>query len=172
MKKEKFSFVKWLTNKDVEKILNLVGFEVLTDEKNPDKKRINKYKDEDGYKIYVYCKNVKQMKEDLEITKALASTEIGKKFVPLIVGGMFGEYGINGPTLLAFEDFTLYELLSLRLDEEETVKFNRYLTKVYQNYMKQKFGRYYIDMKRAYCKKLYKEIREENKENNEESKDL
>ena len=47
-------------------------------------------------------------------------------------------------------------------DEDEAININRNLTKNYQCYMKEKFGSFYVNMKKAYIKKLYKE--DKNKE--------
>ncbi|MBO7508482.1 MAG: hypothetical protein J6T39_02425 [Clostridia bacterium] len=48
MKKENFSFVKWLTNRDIEKILEPLNIEIMEkEEENGNlKKRITLFKDE------------------------------------------------------------------------------------------------------------------------------
>nr|MCR5553176.1 hypothetical protein [bacterium] len=51
----KESFVKWLTNRDVEKIARLVGLKLMEKEEEDNKQRIIRYKKEDGYHIIAFC---------------------------------------------------------------------------------------------------------------------
>ena len=183
MKKENFSFVKWLTNRDVEKILNSMGIELLTD--NYDRngnllKPIKKYRDKETgkYRIIVKC----QLNEDLidknnelndfvlpsklknAIKDILFKSSIVFASMPLM--NSFSSYFDDSRLILEINDFYICELLSLKLEEEQ-VKFDRVLTKGYQSYMTKKFGRFYNCMKSAAIKKA---IAEE-KENHEEEKE-
>ncbi|MCR5553583.1 MAG: hypothetical protein K6F08_02450, partial [bacterium] len=84
-----------------------------------------------------------------------------------LLGGDF--YGQNNTVVLDFDDFFLQEAFSFKSQEDE-IKYDKQLTKVYQQYMSEKFGRHYNDMKRAHYQKLYKEIR--NEENEQQEKEL
>ena len=169
MKKNSFSFVKWLTTRDIEKIVDRMGFEVLSQE-DSNKKKIIKYKDEKTgeYNIIVFCKPNKEESEKIgKAFSEIAKTKIGKNLILTtrilgIAGGML-HYDYMGNTILRFEDFFAYETLSIRYGEELD-EFNSQTTKIYQNYMKEKFGKFYTSMKSAAYKKLYAEIRQEEAE--------
>lgn len=179
MKKEEFSFVKWLTTRDVEKIVDKLGLELMT---SPDtgKKRISKYKDSEtnNYCILAFCKH-KEVEND-ETDSALKGISLSNNMKKLLVtmaatsfafgGGAYSDCFDN--VILRFEDFFLYEVLSLKFGDE-LEEFNRNAIKVYQNYMKEKFGTHYVHMKRAKYKKLYEEIRKdkENEQQNENEDD-
>ena len=177
--KESFSFAKWLTNRDIEKIAELLGLEIML-KNDTTKKRILRHKDENGYHIRVFCTDIKQVEADKEIQKTLQGFPSCKKLAGQIfmINAMFASLGntnsfaeIKNMVMLEFDDFFLTECLSMK-NEEELFKFNSKLTSVYQNYMTEKFGRHYTDMKKAHYKKLHKQIREEEEEEENEQKTL
>ena len=187
MKKEKFSFVKWLTTRDIEKITEKLGLEIMNEPNNPDKKRILKGKDEEGYHITVFCKDLKYYDKDDEyskITRDISNRFMGiPEFRKLTTAALLAAtvlagashsgtsfFEANKMVVLKFDDYFLQEQLSMK-NEDELNKYDRHLTKEYQKYMSQKFGRHYTDMKRAYYKQLYKEAREEESKQNTETKE-
>ena len=93
----------------------------------------------------------------------------------LLIGSMFASttdtahsfFEANNMVMLKLDDFFLQECLSMK-GQDESLEYDRHLTKVYQSYMTKKFGRHYTDMKRAHYKKLYQQYREEENNENEE----
>ena len=174
MKKEKFSFVKWLTNRDVEKILNSMGIEILKNEYNREGKKlkpITKHKDKETglYRALVRC----QLNEDLlnENNKQMSDFFLPKKLKQELVKTLFPKMAVvmampffsesmryydGSLMMLEINDFYISEFLSLK-PEEEQIKFGRALTKGYQHYMTKKFGRFYNSMKSAAIKKAIAE---------------
>ncbi len=65
------------------------------------------------------------------------------------------------------DDFFMMECVSLKIDKDEEIAFDRELTKNYQKYMLNKFGTFYKDKKTAYIKKLNK-IEKTQQENQKE----
>ena len=188
MKNKKFSFVRWLTNRDIEKILAPLNIEIMK-KKNSDKLRILRGKDENGDRVItVFCKdNNPNEEKDLQdsIMREMMQHPTFRGFmskiltVTALVSSMnpessFSQY--DNTLILRFEDYFLTESLSLK-SEDKQIEFGRKLTKHYQEYMSKKFGRFYNSMKGAYYKKLYKEDREktqnqeaeQTKETNEET---
>ena len=171
MKKE-FCFTKFLTNRDIEKILTSVGMELIKDQynKNGDLlKPIIRSKDEDGKtNIIVRCRFNEETKEKMsqENDKIIMnlSPELKKILFPMFMFSSLGNFGryskYSDMMMLQFEDFVLYEILSLK-DDDEQIKFGRMLTSKYHDYMKEKFGKFYVYKEAAYIKKLRKEAREE-----------
>ena len=174
--REKNSFVEWLTNRDLEKITSSLNLEIMNEEENANKKRIMRFRDEDGPYIIAFCKDLQlegdysQMQSMMRAPKIsqIASTMIATS----IALGEMGEHSFfedSSVVVLRFDDFFLQESFSFRSEQEE-IEYDQYLTKVYQEYMSQKFGRHYTDMKRAHYQKIYKELREE--EDNKEVEPL
>ena len=177
--KNNFSFVKWLTKRDVEKILNSMGIEILDDTYNREGKKIKairklKEKDTGVYHIIVKCK----LNEDLlnESNKEMSDfvlpqklkSEIGKILFPklAIVLALFSDsmrYFDGSMMMLEINDFYISEFLSLK-PEDEQIKFGRALTKGYQKYMAGKFGRFYNSMKSAAIKKAIAEEKQKQTE--------
>lgn len=173
--KNNFSFVKWLTNRDVEKILNSMSIEILSDTYNRDGKKIKairrlKEKDTGLHHILVRCR----LNEDLlnENNKDMSNfmipqklkSEIAKVLFPglAMMSALFSDsmsYYDGSMMILEINDFYISEFLSLK-PEEEQIKFGRTLTKGYQKYMTQKFGRFYNSMKSAAIKKAIAEERQ------------
>lgn len=178
MKKEKFSFVKWLTTRDIEKITISLGLEIMSKD-NENKKRISRHNDEDGYHIIVFCKDLKQIEANVEKSKFLMGLPEFRNIatsmmmsMAMLAGASEGQtsfFEANNVVVLKFDDFFLQETLSLK-SEDEQLENDRHMTKVYQKYMSQKFGSHYTDMKRAHYKKLYQQYREEEKANEPEQK--
>ena len=170
----KESFVKWLTNRDVEKIAKLVGLKLMEKDEDDNKQRIIRYKKEDGYHLIAFCNYLPSEEIDQEnqdfMMKVPEYKQLCKSF--LLAAGIFASlggdyYGQNNTVVLDFDDFFLQEAFSLK-EKDEQIEYNRNLTKVYQQYMSEKFGRHYNDMKRACYQKLYKEIRNEGNEQQEQ----
>lgn len=191
MKNKKFSFVKWLTNRDVEKLVEKLGYEIMNKKDDPDKKRISRFTDKDGYKhISVFCKDLISMEAEGEMYKALSKNKsfgnmmrkVGAVYSMLgaIAGGSDYSYPYSYSSnfiWLDITDFLVLENMSLK-KEEDNVENARRMTKIYQDYMSKKFGRFYNGMRNADIKRTYKEAREEEaknkeaeqtKENNEET---
>lgn len=175
-KKQNFSFIKYLTNRDIEKILTPLNIEIMK-RKNSDKLRILRGKDENGNRyITVFAKdnNPDETKEMRDVVmKEMMKLPSFRGFMAnifmssVILQSMnpgFSQF--DNTVILRFEDYFLTEGLSLKT-EEQKLEFDRKLTKNYQNYMTKKFGRFYNSMKSAYYKKLHKEIREEEAQNQE-----
>ena len=175
MKKEKFSFVKWLTTKDIEKIATSLNLEIMNKKDDETKKRILRHKDEDGYHITVFCKDLKQIEANAEMSKFLMGLPRFRNIATsmmlsmAMLSGATSFFEANNMVILKFDDFFLQETLSLK-SEDEQLENDRHMTKVYQKYMSQKFGSHYTDMKRAYYKKLYQQYREEEKAKETEQK--
>lgn len=148
---QKFSFVRWLTTRDIEKIVGSLGLEVMTHKNNPDKKMITRYKNESGYHIGVFCRDLNKVETDMGLGWFIATpydSEFNRS---------------KNIVILNFDDFFLLEQLPAK-SEDEAFEYNAKLTFVYQQYMKEKFGRHYIDMKRAHYQKLHQEVRAEKSE--------
>lgn len=170
MKKERFSFVKWLTTRDIEKITEKLGYEILPQKDNPDKKGILRGKDENGYHLTVYCRDLNKSEENALINSFLMGMPGFRRLATsmmamaaTLAGASEDATSIweaNTIVLLRFDDFFLQETFSLK-NEDKQIEIGKRLTKEYQNYMTKKFGRHYTDMKRAYYKQLYKQHREE-----------
>lgn len=189
MKNKKFSFVRWLTNRDIEKILAPLNIEIMK-KKNSDKLRILRGKDENGDRVItVFCKdNNPNEEKDLQdsIMREMMQHPTFRGFmskiltVTALVSLMNPESSISqydNTLILRFEDYFLTESLSLK-SEDKQIEFGRKLTKHYQDYMSKKFGRFYNGMKSAEYKRVHKEVREEEaqkqeakqtEENNEET---
>ena len=177
MKKD-FCFTKFLTNRDIDKILDSVGIELVKNQYNRDGellKPIIRMKDEDGKTIItVRCQFNEKMKEAMEydkkdkinIPQSLKNILLLSAMVSTLLGASsWSKY--DDMMMLRFEDFLLYEVLSLK-DEKTQIEFGRMLTNKYQHYMKEKFGKFYMYKEAAYIKKLRKEVKGQ-KENEEKT---
>lgn len=189
MKNNKFSFVRWLTNRDVEKLVQAFGYEVMTQKDNPDKPRISRYKDKETGEnhIHVFCKDLISMEARKVAMEGLREIGVFRDMLNQIgmISAMLGAMGgsdysfgqMNDIVMLDITDFFVFEELSLK-EEQEQIDNNRRMIKIYQNYMSKKFGRFYNGMKSAEYKRVHKEVREEEaqkqevektEENNEET---
>lgn len=166
--KNKFSFVQWLTNRDVEKIVELLGYEIMPQTDNPNKKRISRYKNEEHH-IIVFCKDLISMENKKQKYSFLNKSDAGRNLiknigmVSLMLGVMDADNNydkMNDAIILDITDFLVMESLSLK-NEDEQIENARRMTKIFNNYMSKKFGRFYNGMKAAEIKKIYKEAREE-----------
>ena len=145
MNKPSFSFVKWLTKKDVIKILEQNGYVINEDLPNP----YSKFKGDDGY-YYIIVKCTKTVLSKFDEFKNKLYSHMFNGYVP----------EMDNISLLEFSDFMLTEFL-VTINEEETIKNTKQLTANYQKYMVEKFGKFYLNMKKAYIRKLNKEIEKE-----------
>ena len=165
------SFVEWLTNRDLEKITSSLNLEIMNEEENANKKRIMRFRDEDGPYIIVFCKDSQREEENADMAYSMMRGPKIMQFAATMMAtssiGGHSFFEDSSIVILRFDDFFLQEGLSLKTEQEE-IEYNNYLTKVYQGYMSQKFGSHYIDMKRAHYQKLYKELREEENKEMEE----
>ncbi len=166
MNKNEFNFTKWLTKKDIVKILNSVGIELLENHHNRNGELVNpvsKIKTDDGkYEFIVRCRfneeKLKQLKQNgVKIDFMPKSLKIVLLAMSSLLAPFAGSYNsINGDDfLLKFEDFFCYEVFSTKNQEDE-VEFGRMLTKNYQEYMIKKFGSFYKTKRNSYYKKLNK----------------
>ncbi len=146
MNKPSLSFVKWLTKRDVEKILEQNGYEINYDLPTP----YSKFKSEDGY-YYIYVKCTKNKLSESEMALSMV-----KKYMLENNPYVSSNYLDQNVTILEFSDFMLSEFV-VSFDEDEATNINRNLTKNYHKYMVEKFGTFYNNMKKAYIKKLYNE---------------
>ena len=158
MNKPSFSFVKWLTKRDVEKILEKNGYEINYNLPSP----YSKFKGDDGY-YYIFVKCTKKISTEMEKDLNIAKEFMSKKSLCI----PFDFFNKNH-VLLEFSDFMLTEQLVAYLDENEAININKNLTRTYQNYMKEKFGSFYVNMKKAYIKKLYQEDKNDKETEKEE----
>ena len=173
MKKEDFSFVKWLTKKDVKNILNNVGIELVEDHYNNNGKlvkSISKFKEEDGKtSVVVRCRFIENLNNSFKndddkinlSSKLKTDVALIAMFSTLFGASSFSKY--DSMMMLKLEDFFCYEILSIKSEEDE-INFGRMLTKNYQEYMTKKFGDFYNCKKLAYIKKLNKEAKEQEQE--------
>ena len=177
MKKNSFCFVKWLTNRDVEKIVELLGYEIMPKKDNPDKKRIYRNKDKDGNHIHVFCKDLISIEAKRAVEKELLQVDAFRDMMKQIgvISAMLGmmnggsdySFGqMNDIIILDISDFFVFEQLSLK-DDKAQIENNRRMIKIYQDYMSKKFGRFYNGMKSAEYKRVHKEVREEEAQNKE-----
>lgn len=181
MNKNEFNFAKWLTKKDIAKILDSVGLELLENSYNRNGeliKPVSKIKtDDDKCEFIVRCRYNEEKLKEIEKYKInndslLKSTKSMLLATSVAMSFFAGSYNsINGNDfLLKFEDFFCYELLSTK-NEEDEIKFGRMLTKNYQDYMSKKFGSFYKTKRNSYYKKLNKlEKEEQNKADEIESR--
>ncbi len=147
MNKDNFSFVKYLTKNDVKKILKKCGYEINEELPSP----YSKFKDENGkYYIIVKCSKTLFNKNEY-IVKKIESFMFNYNH--------YLSNNISNNTILDFSDFTLVEF-SVSFDEEETIKNNQSLTQIYHQYMQEKFGKFYNQMKKKYIKSLEKQDNE------------
>ena len=153
--KRNFSFVNWITKKDIKNIINQLNLK-LSDNHYDDYGKpvspIRRYTGEDGVNhIIVFCENAKSTLEDSIIEKYLAQN--------LQIFDILNENYFYYPkvTVLNFTDFELNESFSLK-DEEIYMDFYSKLNKTYEKYMNKKFGEFYQDSKKLYAKQLKKEI--------------
>ena len=189
MKKEKFSFVKWLTDRDIEKILKSLGYEIMEkeDKNGVLKKRILRGKYDNGERnIIVFCKDLEYAEKRAKMDDAMReiimqSPELRHMMSNILMtSALLGAANPDGfskwsemssMAILKFDDFFLTENLSTK-SEEEQLENDRRMTRAYQKYMTQKFGRFYNSMKSGYFKKLHKEIREEEQKQEEQDQQL
>lgn len=178
MKNKKFSFVRWITKKDIEKLVKLLGYEIVPniDEDDLKYRSIRRFKDEKGhYHIHVECKDLITIETKKHFAEIISETETFKDLMRR--GGLFAaalaatlvNYStfseLDNIIILDITDFYIEELSlkSPNLIEENSER----MTKEYRKYMVEKFGRFYNGMKSAALKKLYKEVREEEAQNKE-----
>lgn len=185
---EKFSFVKHLTKRDIEKILEKLGFELKYDrhdrEGNP-LSPISRHTDEDGKSsIIAFCIDKNQIEQENEVAGYLykespAFRQFANNLMSLNLafggmGGLVNDYMPSHNMMLRFDDFTLTECFSVKSEQEE-LDFDLKMTNVYQNYMAEKFGRFYYNMKAGYIRSLkMEEAKKSKNENNleENEKDM
>ena len=172
---KKFHFTKWLTNRDIEKIVKELGYEIVTkkdDTTGKDKLRIIRSKTDEGYSIIVFCKDLIMMKEKSMINDILCSSkELGKIYAlntmlsAIALGmGMNNDFvEASNTIILNIDDYFIMESMSLK-DEDAERENDRRMSKIYQGYMSKKFGKFYNNMKRAHYKTLHKELRKEDSE--------
>lgn len=154
MKKESFSFVKYLTKTDVKKILKICCYEINEELPTP----YSKFKDSNGeYFIIVKCKKNLLTEKEYMIKKI-------EKYI-FKNNSQLSSYS-NDNTILEFTDFMLTEFL-ISFSEEEYIENNRNLTNIYHKYMEEKFGTFYTTQKKKYIKQLQKEDNEQEKEKEE-----
>ena len=178
---KKFSFVKHLTKRDVEKIVENVGLEIDVNREDVNGNPLNplmRGTDEDGRSyIMAFCVDNKKIEETKKLHKYMyenspAFREFSQKLA--ILSGALAGFGgfsdnpysaMNGKVMLRFDDFTLTECFSLKPEQEE-LEFDRMMTGIYQNYMVEKFGRFYNNMKAGYIRTLNMEEKKKAKEEN------
>ena len=133
MKKQGFSFVKWLTNRDIQKILAPMNLEIMEKDDGSKKLRILREKDENGTRfITVFCKN----NNDEYINDLTQFPYLGGMFSnALMVGTVLGTMGensnfskYNNDMVLRIDEFYITEMFSLK-PEEEQEEFDRKLTR-------------------------------------------
>ena len=144
MKKTEFSFVNWLTKKDIINILEPIGIELLEgkfDAKGKPIKSVSRMRVDGKTEILVRCKYNEAKLEEMQKYKAKVNYLPDSLKAILFSSAMLfsssaGSYNSvsRNDFLLKFEDFFCYELLSLK-NEADEVEFGRTLTKNYQEYM-------------------------------------
>ena len=153
MKKNKFSFLDWLTKKDIEKILKLNSMKLAKDLPLYMQRATN----EEGEKvIYLKCEKMDNTENEI-INKISAS----------IFGPLCDIYS-NNYMLIAIYDYAMTECFSIR-PEDEQLEISKQMTNNYQGFMQEKFGTFYNSKKSAYIKKLKKELKEETKNQEKEN---
>ena len=157
MKKNEFCFAKWLTNKDIENILKLNEIELNKDFPSP----ISRFVDDDGFTTII----VKGRKIDSE-TKA-ANSVISKISQSMAFGMGINNYDIAN-TIFEIDDYTMVEFSLSLFGEEQCIEYNKKLTKNYQQYMQKKFGEFYKSRKSAYIKRLNREAKKQQEQNEEQ----
>ena len=174
--KNKFSFTKWLTKRDIEKILAQFNIELNNERMDKDGNLLNpivRGTDKDGrHRIFVFCVDKNQQKHDEELSKFLYENSAEfrklKNQISMIlayaqgINSNFDTYARRDKIVLEFDDFMITESLSLK-NEQEQFEFDKMLTNGYQKYMANKFGRFYYNMKAGYMKSLNREIKVEEK---------
>ena len=173
MKKQEFSFVKWLTIRDIQKILETMNLEITKKDDGSNKLKITRAKDENGHRyITVFCKyrtvdETQDIKDDLlkEMAKtpAFGGMMSNIMMTSAVVGTLnqgFDFSNFDDVVMLRIDDFYIVEELSLKPEKEQN-EFDKKLTRNYQDYMTKKFGRFYNSMKGAYIKKMRKQVQEE-----------
>ena len=140
------------------------------------KKRILRGKDDKGERcIIVFCKDLEYAEKRAKMNEAMREVIMQIPELRQMMSNIFMTSALlgaanpdsfsklNDMAVLRFDDFFLTENLSLKTEEEELAN-DRRMTKAYQQYMAKKFGRFYYSMKSGYFKKLHKEVREEEQE--------
>lgn len=164
MKKD-FSFVNWLTKRDIKSIINDLDLK-LDDQRYDDYGRlinpIRRYTGEDGLKhIMVFCRDAKTKPEEELIRKYVYSN------FPVLDDCEYFFY--PKVTVLNFTDFELVESFSIK-DEEIFMDFHTRLNSVYDRYMNKKFGEFYKHSKKVYVRSIQKQAKFENVDETEENK--
>ena len=172
MKNKKFSFVKWLTNRDVEKLVEELGYEIMPQEESKNKV-ISRYKDKETGEnhIHVFCKDlisIEARKVAMDGLRKIGAFRDMMNRIGLftaMLGVMSGDSDnsfskLNDMIILDISDYFIFEHLSLK-DDQAQIENNRRMIKIYQDYMTKKFGRFYNGMKSAEYKRFHKQIREE-----------
>ena len=158
--KQQISFAKLLTKKDVLTILKQNNYSLAEDLPQP----ISRYTDKNG-EFHIVVKCIKSLSDEEKEMNSLVYEKMPHlMFSNLALSSSDYSFASN-VTFLEFSDFTLLEILKefSMFDDEEK---NRELMKNYHNFMKEKFGTFYVDEFKKYRKKLLKEC-EKNNENNE-----
>ena len=187
MKNKKFSFVRWLTKKDIEKLVKLLDYEIIPNRDDLKYKSIRRSKDKEGhYHIYIECKDLIAIETKERFTKFLSNSETFKNamrrgglFAAVLASalGDYPSYSVYDDDIITL-DITDFKINELSYKSQDKVsENNERMTKQYNKYMVEKFGRFYNGMKAAALKKSYKEDREktqnqeteQTKENNEET---
>lgn len=179
---KKFSFVKHLTKRDVEKILGEIGLELDAERYDREDNKLASLirgTEEDGRGfIIVFCVDRKKQEDERQASKFLyEKSDTYRKFVNGLsalsmtspsFGGLMDSYLSDGKVILKIDDFTITEGFSLKSEQEE-LDYDLMMTGIYQKYMVEKFGRFYNNMKAGYIRKLnIDEAKKGNKESNSE----
>ena len=170
---KKFSFVKWLTNRDIEKLVEAFGCELMDKENCIGKQNITRVKDEDGYNhILVYCIDTVAI-EAKNIIKGFFRKNSEFRDMMLDLDLMLIALNNGAPPRYSVDDFyimtidiTDFFVFGERVfDQNDNQKArNAEMTDIYQKYMTKKFGRFYTGMKSAEYKRVKQAKEEEQKE--------
>ena len=144
------SFINLLKKEDIVNILKINNLEINNDMPSP----CEKLRDEDGTPYYfIKCKLIK----DEEMKDIAAANEnVRKLFINLaaFAGALGGSYYSMGRSpLIVIRDYYMAEILST-MPEEDSLEYNRELTKNYAKYMISKFGETYKSARKKYINKV------------------
>ena len=167
--KKQFSFVKYLTKKDVLELLKRCNFSLASNYPQS----LRKHKEKDGtYTITIKAtnNNKNEAKDELENILFKNRRDVGLMYAMMAISMGDSWSVFSGKTsIFEISDFAFVNLMPMPDLFGEDV--SQMLTKKYHEFMKEKFGTFYVSKFKKYYKKIMKEQKEQENCNEEKESD-
>ena len=162
--KKQFSFVKYLTKKDVLELLKRCNFSLASNYPQS----LRKHKEKDGtYTITIKATN-NNKNEAENISLKNKSIVLLHAFMSMSMEDSWSVY--SGKTsIFEISDFAFVDLMPM--PDLFGADVSQMLTKKYHEFMKEKFGTFYVSKFKKYYKKIMKEQKEQENCNEEKESD-